>query len=575
MKTINNTNTLEKRFNLSLSPSCEVRYASCPSKAIEMRFWGGQFIPKINESKCKKYGLFLKLCRGFDIEEEVNKIGEDSLKAYFVYEKDDRILQNLNFVKILSKNQKGGGKINEGIKQIFIGKKYHLNRLNFALFLNKIENKSFRFYEIFLITFYLFISIIKNVSFNKKVTRDNSQENVILVGGNLFNKGAQAMVFTVVDQVKRVNPNLKVFLFSEKDFRRDEFEKKKYNFGIMPWSSKIKMNLLSDGKMFKDSFSDPTLEKKLIKIISNSKCFIDISGYALSSGFSTKSFPNFTRSLFYLVSIIVARKFSVSYYIFPQSIGPFNYSYPYKLILEPFLKICLKYPKKIFVREKFGFEAIKKYTKNNIWIKKDIVLSGNAYDLKNIFKDIVFFEEKQILDNSVGIIPNKKIFDRMDKKEFFLFYKSVIKELISLNKNIYILRHSEEDLSICLDLKKLFVNEKQVKIISEDLNCIQLENIISHFDFVVASRYHSIVHAYKKNVPVLCIGWAIKYKELLSFFLQDEYFFDVDKNLQQDKVLSILKVLARNINKEKDVIKKRREILLKDFDESLFVEIFK
>lgn len=41
--------------------------------------------------------------------------------------------------------------------------------------------------------------------------------NVIITGGELFNKGAQAMTFIAVDELRRRFPEHQIFLLSEMD----------------------------------------------------------------------------------------------------------------------------------------------------------------------------------------------------------------------------------------------------------------------------------------------------------------------------------------------------------------------
>lgn len=402
---------------------------------------------------------------------------------------------------------------------------------------------------------------------------EKNKGNIVLIGGNLFNKGAQAMTFTVVDQIRRINPNIDIYLFSGKDFKRENDDKSRYKFEIMPWSAKEKINLLLPSFFFRGRKKKHDSNQKIRKVLSSTLYIFDISGYALSSEFSTQPKKSFTRSMFYLFSIIIAKKFSVPYYILPQSMGPFKYPFFYKIILFQLMKRFLKYPTKIFVREKAGYEEVLRFTKNNVKLAKDIVLSGDKYNMGNIFHTKPDIETFTILRNSVGIVPNKKILDRLGEENFSCLYKAIIQELLSSKRTVYILRHSVEDLSICLKLKKLFTKEERVKIISDDLNCIQLEEIISKMDFLVASRYHSVVHAYKNNVPVLCIGWAVKYRELLSFFSQERYFFDVNEGLESSKIIQALKNLFKQSKEESSVIIMKRADMISDYGKKFFKKV--
>ena len=60
-------------------------------------------------------------------------------------------------------------------------------------------------------------------------------KNIIITGGELFNKGAQAMTFVAVNELRRLFPEHEIFLLSEMDYARPEHEKMGYNFRFMGW----------------------------------------------------------------------------------------------------------------------------------------------------------------------------------------------------------------------------------------------------------------------------------------------------------------------------------------------------
>jgi len=394
-------------------------------------------------------------------------------------------------------------------------------------------------------------------------------ENVIILGASSSNKGSQAMIFTVVDQVKRRFPKKNVYLFSNmlshEDFGRDEKEKELYDFQIMPWRIGTKLNLLSFGPAIEiEQITYPSYLKKTRKIIKNSSFFIDISGYALSSQFRPKDYPLASLSYNYMLNIMVAKKFNVPFYILPQSIGPFDYPLMDKIFLYPLMWKYLKYPKKIFVREKKGVERLKKFTRDNVERHGDIVLLNEGYDLNNIFKGDFSLKNIGIPSNSVGIIPNTKIMERVNHEKIYTIYKTMIEKLIEHGKNVYILRHASEDYAICRKIKDMFPRKEVVDLFTDELNAIELERIIRQFDFVVASRYHSIVHAYKNGVPALVIGWADKYLELLNDFGQSEYLFDVKEDINKNNLIKSLEKLIKEHEKEKNKIKSKMKVMGKN-----------
>jgi polysaccharide pyruvyl transferase WcaK-like protein len=349
-----------------------------------------------------------------------------------------------------------------------------------------------------------------------------TSKKFIIIGGNLTNKGAQAMTFTIVDQIKRIYPESIIYLVSKADFLASSTKKEEYNFHIIYWSFARILTALYSPFLYRWIDRKRKSNIKLKEILLETDCFINISGYALSSEFYNNNYKNFIKSLRYIFSIILAKSLKKHYYILPQSVGPFNYPFPYNLILKKLFKIYLQYPRKIYIREMSGVKTIHPYAKKNLFFQRDIVLCGDKIESKNIFKKKFSFKKIKIEKNSVAIVPNRKVFTRMESELFFKIYREIIIELILMGKKIYILRHSVEDFLICNDIYSFFSHDVNVEFISENLNCLELEYIFAHLDYLVASRYHSLVYAFKSNVPAICIGWALKYQELFEFYSQEK-----------------------------------------------------
>jgi len=161
----------------------------------------------------------------------------------------------------------------------------------------------------------------------------------------------------------------------------------------------------------------------------------------------------------------------------------------------------------------------------------------------------------------VGIIPNARVLVRTNKEYIDSLYQLIIKTLLNSNKNVYIMYHSFQDLPYCLSLKNFFPENENLKVISEELNSIELENITKKFDFIISSRYHSVIQAYKNGIPAIVIGWAAKYFDLLTHFGQVHYYFDIREKPSLSDIIKKLNQLLLNSNSEVDKIQdKLKEI---------------
>jgi colanic acid/amylovoran biosynthesis protein len=222
--------------------------------------------------------------------------------------------------------------------------------------------------------------------------------------------------------------------------------------------------------------------------------------------------------------------------------------------LYPALKICLPYPRVIFVRERQGLEYLLKFTKSNVKQSCDVVLQARGIEKTNIFSENVPLKDFHIKMNSVAIIPNMRVVDRMQREKFYAIYESLMSTLLHAGYTVYIVKHSDEDSQVCRSIKHLFDGDQDVILVEDELNAIELEIALAKFIFIIASRYHSIIHAYKKGVPAVVIGWAKKYSELLQEFGQEAYYCDGRDDAGLDAVIPKLKRMMERWQEEKEKI---------------------
>ena len=393
---------------------------------------------------------------------------------------------------------------------------------------------------------------------NVKISPIRQGKNIIIINGKFFNEGAQSMSLIALDQIKKRFNDVQVYHFSNnyKDIVKARNNKEEYLLKLMPWTMVEQFHFT--GKPFdlvSQFLSFNSYFKEINSIFANAKFIIDLSGYAISSEIRPYVWIPF------ILNLIVGKKYSIPYYIFPQSIGPFNFSLRERLPLFTLLKSYLKYPRIIFVREKEGYNSLIQFTRQNVRLSHDVVLQHEITDYSNVLSTNYKVTKVKIQANSVGIIPNLRVLIRSKGKDINKLYKNMIELTLNSKKSVYLLSHSQQDLAYCKRLKSLFPDNKDVVFLSGDYNSIELENIIMQFEFVIASRYHSIVHAYKNGVPAIVIGWATKYSSLLSEFEQIRFYFDIRKEVNISEMMESLNYMLQNRDIEsKKIFSKMKEI---------------
>ncbi len=426
------------------------------------------------------------------------------------------------------------------------GQEYRIHRIHLALLLTKVRAKALQLVRRGVLFSRVAAAFGSDLTFRPSKPKQGG-DVVLIFGGELFNKGAQAMTFTAINSLKNRFPGKKMYLCSTPDYKRSASEKERFSFGILPADMNTKSRLIRSIQRRGIAHA----EGECINIVKQAAFCIDISGYQLSSAWG------FQISLSYILNILLAKSIGIPYYILPQSIGPFQYPLIHKLILFPLFKKYLTYPAKIFARESESLRLIKQFTKQNAEKSCDIVLTGRDYTLTNLFTRDPVLHKIRIAPQSIGIIPNEKVLQRTESDAMYAMYRTLIEKLLSTDKTVYILGHSSKDAPLCEGIKTFFPDNEQVRLVSSDLNAIELEHAIRQFDFIIASRYHSIVHAYKNGIPALVIGWADKYHELLKLCGQLDCYFDIQKPLETEKLLSALDMLLTQNTKAGHTISER------------------
>lgn len=375
------------------------------------------------------------------------------------------------------------------------------------------------------------------------------RKNIMVFGGEFYNKGAQAMSFITISRLKTEFPNHNILFVSELDSRRDENELTNYNFEIITnpfgrdnWPVE---NLIR--KVLKRS--EKPNPKDIRHLLNDTEILFDISGYELSSQWGEE------KSKAYLDRIKVCNELGIKTVILPQSIGPFDYGSNQSEMVQ-MLQNSLKTVEVIMPREPQGELALNEVgIRENVIQVPDIVLtSRELINWELIYKKIEPEKKFAIQPNSVGIIPNMRNFDHGNKESILEMYKETVKYLRNDGKPIYLARHSNEDIKACYLIKEMFPEDKGVQVIEDDMTPTEFENMVSQFDFTIGSRFHSVIHSFKAGIPGMVLGWAIKYQELAKLFDQQDYVFDVRDNLDVNDFVNKVKLMNENFGSEAEKI---------------------
>lgn len=359
--------------------------------------------------------------------------------------------------------------------------------------------------------------------------------NIIITGGGMVNKGAQAMTLIAVHELRQRFPDHRIWLYSPVDLANKHLDKSQFTFDFTGWYpmkfARCQHKPLQRMLCLLRSRAE-LLEAEVL--YRNTDFIVDISGYALGSNWSDKVCNDFLDVLEF------ADGFGIPIYLMPQSFGPFAFG-PERQAMHDRIRKLLPTAKVIFAREQEGYDdLVNTYSLNNVRLATDLVLGNKGINLGNVFSSVPAITLPQIKENSVAVIPNSMNASASSQGTVIAMYTEVVEKLLSLGRTVYLLSHSSMDAALCRTLKANFENQDAVILLEQDFSCLEFNELVQKFRYLVASRFHSIVHAYKNGIPCIALGWATKYHDLLKLFGQEQYVFDVRSNAGTANMLAAI-----------------------------------
>lgn len=354
----------------------------------------------------------------------------------------------------------------------------------------------------------------------------------LITGANFNNKGAQSMLFITIDEIRKRSKNAEVW-FATVEF--GDFQ----NYRFHPiYMNVLAQNIALQGKGYqllqlKGKLKDCAkfiLGKRqnlwqtsdLKVLMPQIDAVIDVSGFALGQKWSTASQQK------YLNNIRLAKAYHKPIYLMPQSFGGFDYPKESRYLLTEIGEL-LKYPRIVFAREQQGEHALKEaFHLTNVMLSYDMVLQNQEIDPANIFKKPPTIKIPSVSEiGNVALIPNQQCFRHGDQEKTMALYCFAIEKLIEKGKIVYVFHHSKDDAECCRIVYEKFSKNQAVKLIEQDFSCFEYDAFIKQFEFILCSRFHGIVHAYRNAVPAIALGWEIKYQELAKAVGQETFAFDI------------------------------------------------
>jgi len=404
------------------------------------------------------------------------------------------------------------------------------------------------------------------------------------------NYGAQAIAFPIMKKLSEFFDAEYAFTVDYKHYERDVIFAKEYNVSVIPVSIEgvllernyylgqilyILLQLLRNKKFMFVSEKQKRLFLNLLKEFGESDIIIDLSGIEFVGDIRLRGkWASYFSTVYYQR---LAEKYNKKYLKYTKSYGPIRgilYSY--------FVKKSLNRLPFVFVR---GDDNLKEIQNLNLKVpiysfpdisialepeNKDWALQYLSNIGLNINKPIFGLSPSSVIANM------KVVNDNICGVNHIRLCKEIVKLLQDKDRQILLIPHSIDpvnnrncDLWLSKEIYRDLTNKTNVYIIPEALDYPKMKAIIGLLEFYITSRYHSLSSALSMLVPVISLSWHIKYKDIMSLFL-DDYLVVDSRSLNIKEALRLIEKYYKDqswFNVE--IVKKRKENLIQKIDESI------
>ncbi|OQY21616.1 MAG: hypothetical protein B6I34_07030 [Anaerolineaceae bacterium 4572_32.1] len=346
---------------------------------------------------------------------------------------------------------------------------------------------------------------------------------IAIIGTTLSgNKGAAAMLLSGVENISKLvhNPQFKVFSIYPQEDRQVNRDERIKIVSAKPLALLMAVPLAFLWWMLAQLDLSPGLlrRNRILETLDRSSLLIDMSGISFSDGRGIVLAYNTACILPALLLGKPVMKYS-------QALGPFE-SFLNRLLA----KILLPRLEVIAARGEITQAYLQELGLSNVRLCADA-----AFALDDTKNPIEFQQLVQTLNRSkerkvVGIAASSVV--RAYCRRMDIDYCQVLADfanriMAARNYDVWLIAHAmrrtrkggrTSDVDTCQTIYDLIKDKSHCRLLSKDYSPTVLRAIIENCDYFIASRFHAMVSALVKGVPMLVTAWSHKYREVLLMF---------------------------------------------------------
>ncbi len=365
--------------------------------------------------------------------------------------------------------------------------------------------------------------------------------SVLIIGANFTNKGAEAMLKVVKQQLQRNHEQLTCYLVC-RAYERGLAEscgfiplfnvesplQRKIN-GLL-YRVKGKLYKLFTGKSRPWYFPFPF--QAIEKIMYRLDAIIDISGFAYADSWGQPIIDETIRLM------QIGKRNQVKSFFMPQAWGPFNMPNVARSARK-----MLTLADGFFARDRVSrshLSTLLQKEPESIPLLPDIVFS--LADEEGISSTPTTESNRSSGQRfRIGISPNLRVYEKLSGEGTNNPYMRTLLALCrhgmdTLGAEIVLIPNElfpdgvahTDDRMLCRQIYELLGKPQHCKLLDHYASAETIRDDIRQVDLLVSSRFHALIFGFLEQKPVMAISWSHKYRELFELFGLEDYVLESD-----------------------------------------------
>lgn len=343
---------------------------------------------------------------------------------------------------------------------------------------------------------------------------------IILSGVETINKGAELMLYAILQEIERKYPEAVVYVQRNKIPQGFKYLNTKLKLKYWPVDNVLtRLHLVKfvRGLHFPYKYDISTFSVKAANY------FLDGSGFTFSDQWERNS-----RGIMWWDRLLKRLYNQGCKVVFlPQAIGPAE-----KKTTKEILSVLSRYSTIIMPRENVSLN----------YIQNSGVVDMSKVQLYPDFTSLVegiFPNRYNYLKGGICIIPNMRMIDKgmISLQGYINLVASIISIAKETNHKVFLLNHEgKDDENLAYQCKREVGNTIEVVT---GLNALEIKGLISSAKLVVTSRFHGLASALNSCVPCLSTSWSHKYEELYKDYMLADCILPLDDNKEVQRMVSL------------------------------------